>query len=417
MDTQKVVLYVQPLSSAAYVLDKIKQSNLKCIAIFINYDDHFSIKTTSGMDYDDVIIVPEDPNVIVQVVSQQVGKEQVLFVLPGTDEILPYVEKLEQFYCPQFSNPVIANTLRTHKDQLNKYLLKKGISVAEQVVVDEQNLSSLSDLVASFEYPVFVKPNNGHAASFAVKKINCFSELQQHLSQSLGKKNVLTKKRIRSFLLEEFLVGTEYVVDTVSYEGKHYVTGLFRYEKVYIDNEPTYLNVSAEQIDSSVAEAIIAYTDDILSASQVRFGANHTEVMYTNDGPRLIEINPRISGGFAGLQKQSAWSYGMSQIELLIQIAKTKSTDMPKQAYRPSYTSFFYDQPGEEKCHVDLTDLKSEKIEVLYSQQQPCKSSSIQVVNTSIITFIAGSGPNIEYDIKLLREREFENKLFVERRI
>lgn len=99
-------------------------------------------------------------------------------------------------------------------------------------------------------------------------------------------------------LLMEYATGTEYVVDTFSHHGRHTVADVTRYSKV--DNGPHMAVYSTMEWlapgDPVVAE-LTDYTRGVLDAVGMRFGAAHVEIMWTADGPRLIELNARPHGG------------------------------------------------------------------------------------------------------------------------
>merc|ERR1711972_507242 len=48
--------------------------------------------------------------------------------------------------------------------------------------------------------------------------------------------------------------------------------------------------------DSALAKELIAYTRGCLDALRITNGATHTEVMMTDDGPCLVEVNSRCHG-------------------------------------------------------------------------------------------------------------------------
>jgi hypothetical protein len=60
-------------------------------------------------------------------------------------------------------------------------------------------------------------------------------------------------------------------------------------------------------------DGLIAYTRGVLDAVGMRFGAAHVELMLTEDGPRLIELNARPHGG--GNPPLNRHATGDSQID------------------------------------------------------------------------------------------------------
>jgi hypothetical protein len=99
-------------------------------------------------------------------------------------------------------------------------------------------------------------------------------------------------------LVMEYITGTEFVVDTFSHDGVHTVTDVTRYAK--IDNGPhmaVYSTMEWLSPEDSLVAGLADYTRGVLDAVGMRFGAAHVEIMLTDAGPRLIELNARPHGG------------------------------------------------------------------------------------------------------------------------
>jgi hypothetical protein len=96
-------------------------------------------------------------------------------------------------------------------------------------------------------------------------------------------------------LVQEFAYGTEYALDTVSKDGQHKVAALWRYDKRPA-NGASFVYHATELIEaneSEVARTVCDYAMTALDALDLKWGTTHTEVILTNDGPRLVEVNCR----------------------------------------------------------------------------------------------------------------------------
>lgn len=100
--------------------------------------------------------------------------------------------------------------------------------------------------------------------------------------------------------LQEFLAGDEYIVDTVSFEGKHLVVACWVYKKVrgLPWNQTAILSTQNQLLPPSgqKQDELISYVCRVLDAVGVKYGACHTEVMFTSRGPILVEVNNRMHG-------------------------------------------------------------------------------------------------------------------------
>ena len=114
---------------------------------------------------------------------------------------------------------------------------------------------------------------------------------------SRARKESFEKKAI----IEEFVTGREVSVESISYEGKHYILQIT--DKV-TTGAPFFVELEHHQ-PSSLPEAIKAQIRDIvlhaLNALHIKYGASHSELKITEDGDiRVIEIGARMGGDFIG---------------------------------------------------------------------------------------------------------------------
>ena len=104
----------------------------------------------------------------------------------------------------------------------------------------------------------------------------------------------------RGVLLQEFLEGTEYIVDHVSCDGVHKTTMLWMYDFQEVNGHRVCIAQRPVPCDSSAMAELVAYTRQCLNALGVRNGATHTEVMWTSGGPCLVEVHTGGSQGKDG---------------------------------------------------------------------------------------------------------------------
>jgi hypothetical protein len=99
-------------------------------------------------------------------------------------------------------------------------------------------------------------------------------------------------------VVQEYCQGTEYVVDTASFDGKHSVSDICRYHKIDNGGHMAVYESMAWMPPTIPAYAeLVEYAFGVLDAVGLRFGAAHVEIMLTDRGPRLIEIGARPHGG------------------------------------------------------------------------------------------------------------------------
>lgn len=99
-------------------------------------------------------------------------------------------------------------------------------------------------------------------------------------------------------VVQHYVTGTEYVVDTFSHDGVHTVTDVCRYSKI-LDGEAVAVYDTLEWVapEEPDVAAVTAYAREVLTAVGLRIGPAHVEIMMTGHGPRLIEVGARAHGG------------------------------------------------------------------------------------------------------------------------
>ncbi|HEX4790982.1 MAG TPA: ATP-grasp domain-containing protein [Actinospica sp.] len=117
---------------------------------------------------------------------------------------------------------------------------------------------------------------------------------------------------------QEYLTGTEYVVNTVSCRGRHRATDVWRYTKINVNGVADRINgVVSLPEDDHRRDALTAYSFAVLDALQIRYGPVHLEIMLTPDGPRLVEAGARLCG--ADVARYAQLATGESQVERTVQ--------------------------------------------------------------------------------------------------
>lgn len=220
----------------------------------------------------------------------------------------------------------------------NKYLTaqclqKKGIPSLKQALVRTKEEGVLWAKNYG-KFPVVVKPiDSGGADGFHL----CFSQedVTRAIDDLIGKTTFL-QTEIQAVLIQEYLHGLEYIVNTVSCRGKHYVQSIMVYEKRPSDEGgvifETYTTLNPKE--KHPEQMLTDYALEVLDALGIREGPTHCEIVMTERGPILIECNARPHGHTfpEGVMKQC---FGHSQIELsaLAALNETQFVAHTKQPY------------------------------------------------------------------------------------
>jgi biotin carboxylase len=112
----------------------------------------------------------------------------------------------------------------------------------------------------------------------------------------IGKTNLMLRTNA-AVLAQEYLVGDEYIVNSVSRDGRHWFTDAWISHKVTMRDKRRIYDCEdlLSQADPRFTE-ILGYVSGVLDALGIANGPAHTELIYTAAGPVLLETGARLSG-------------------------------------------------------------------------------------------------------------------------
>jgi biotin carboxylase len=271
-------------------------------------------------DFSEVIAYEGDLDDVVR----RVGALAPRCVLPGADSGVELADALAARVTPALANVPGLASARRHKWDMAQALAAVGLPIIPQVCtadpdevddwIKRENLAG-QDLV--------VKPPKS-ASTDGVTRVPGGVGWRRAFDAQLGRPNQWDVINER-MLVQVYATGTEYVVDTFSHDGRHTVTDVCQYHKV--DNGThmaVYDSMRWVPPDEHLVADLVAYTAAALDAVGLRFGAAHTEVMWTADGPRLVEINARPHGG--GQPRFCRVATGDSQVDRAVRLFTGQGT-------------------------------------------------------------------------------------------
>ena len=142
--------------------------------------------------------------------------------------------------------------------------------------------------------PVIVKPVSG-SGSVGVKLCVRLDEVGAHAAQLLNQRqNERGTPVPRRILVESVASGQEYSVETFDLK----VIGITR---KYLGPLPDFVEVGHDfpaQLSPDTAKAIESIAQQSLEALSLGWGAAHIELRLAESGPQIIEVNPRLAGGY-----------------------------------------------------------------------------------------------------------------------
>lgn len=217
---------------------------------------------------------------------------------------------------------VVSNGVFSGGDRRNKSVQQKAIKAAGLRAVREacgKTYSEVSAFVENESLPIVVKPVES-CGSEGVKICRTKNEVQDHFTLLMeGQRKVGAQGA--AVLCQEFLTGTEYVVDHVSCDGVHKTMMVWVYDKRPTNGgDFVYYGMVPVDSQSKEAQILIKYTRAVLDALKLHNGPSHGEVMMGPDNvPCLVEMNCRShgwDGAWVPLAKKLTGGYSQPDVAL-----------------------------------------------------------------------------------------------------
>jgi biotin carboxylase len=178
-----------------------------------------------------------------------------------------------------------------HKPTQRRLLQQAGIAVPRFAPVHSP--ADACAAAAALTLPVVVKPSAG-SGSVGVRLCRTIDDVCAHASALCAARvNERGLPVASDLLVEEYVAADEYSVETFG----RTVLGITR---KHVSPEPYFVECGHDfpWNPEQAAEAIARITLDALAAVGLDWGPAHTELRLRADGPVIIEINPRLAGGW-----------------------------------------------------------------------------------------------------------------------
>lgn len=224
---------------------------------------------------------------------ETVKKLQPKLVIPGSEYgVIPAVHLATDLGLP--GNPYSMIDKMTNKYYMHKSLAEAGVRhIRGKTVRSREEAEAYYD--ALHVDRVVLKPPHG-AGSTGVRFCDNKEMLLSNFEQCM-QANIFGE-HLEELMIQERIMGTEYVVNTISIGGEHFVSSIWNYEKrVMQDGSNVYVGTEAIPIITPEIYRLVQYAFSVLDAIGIKQGPVHGEYMIDEKGPVLIEINCRCMGG------------------------------------------------------------------------------------------------------------------------
>ncbi|KMY54971.1 biotin carboxylase [Bacillus sp. FJAT-27231] len=186
-------------------------------------------------------------------------------------------------------------------------------------------------LPSSLKFPAMVKSPKSTGSKDAL--------LAENEKQLLANVILLREKYpMDSVLIEEFIDGEQYLVEALVYRGKVMISAVVKQEitkgERFIVTGYGLMAKVPDDLQKSIEETV----NRIISAIGMENGSLHLELRLSNDGWKLIEINPRISGGSMNRMIEAAFGYSL--VEQILKLYLGEEPSLTKKTKNFVYTQY-----------------------------------------------------------------------------
>ena len=302
--TKNCVIIVDPMSTGALYAPLISKMGYRCYGVLSdpNIPPKF-MKSFTGDGLCDRHLYS------VEEIKTKLSSKDVFAVICGAETGVYGTDSLANYFGVPGNDVHHTSWRRSKIDMQNRLKINELRNIQTVEITQEMN----NFPTFSSEAGYVLKPNE----SCMTDNVLFFSDLddvRNHIKEiDWGRPNAVGQTN-KSFLLQERLIGDEYVVDLVAFNGVIKVCSLCRYRKGTHNNNH-FVYEALEILDLSKQEylPLLSYSVDCIKAVGIQYGPAHLELILTSTGPVMVEVGARLHGGVAPVLLDECYRNGLLQ--------------------------------------------------------------------------------------------------------
>ena len=282
---------IDPFASGAWLAPDFSARGIECIAVRSTASIP-EVFATSFIPGDFVEVIQHEGDVVRT--ANSLRDHDVRFALAGCELGVELSDALSDRLCFP-SNGAAGSPARRDKFLMAEKVRNAGLRTPDQLRSGDR------DEVVEWarrrdRWPVVVKPLRS-SSSDHVSRCETASEVGEAFDDILRSPTVLDQTN-DAVLVQEYLEGTEYIVDTVSRDGRHLLAAVWSYGKpASATSFVCYDSMTLLPGDGEKQRALVEFACGVLDALGIRHGPAHCELMWVDEEPALVEVGARLSAG------------------------------------------------------------------------------------------------------------------------
>ena len=349
-----------------------------CVDAFCK-DDVDVFEVVDGQDYEKTLEIAKKHNVSGVITT-------------ATDKPLVMMAKIaEALQLPFYS--VETAQWSTDKFQMKQRFMLGGVPFAKGKLV------KTVDEVDDFVFPVIVKPRD-NSGSRGVKLCRDKQELKECINEALQYSHLDT------VLVEEFIEGQEYSIESIHFDGKSKVIQFTEKRTTEFPYNVELGHIQPACLSEKTKKEIINIVEKIAKALSFNNCGSHTELKIGSRGITVIETSPRLGGDFI-TSTLVPLSTGLNIEDLLIDISignKLSDNDLRSVKNRFSGVVFFNLPEGKIEKIGNLDELNTIKGLDFYNFDLK-EGDNVKKIKNSLdrygeVVFVADTRAELEEEIE-----------------
>lgn len=290
------IIVINAISTAAnYIHDIIEMGcNPICLELYVDEDGETRNRELYDKHYS--IVVDELPETLRAHESYEKTLEMIkeydpILIIPGNDDAIDWATRMGYELGLPSNNPENIKKM-TDKQHMQEALKNSNLRYIKSKVIN--SFEEAEKFVSQLDKPQAVVKPSYSTSTMGVCICKNSNEIRDAISYNM---DMFSNNEDVDILIQEFIGGEEYIIDSVCCKGHNRVIAAFHYKKDIVEGRGAVYDY-AESIDSTHPHfsELEEYNDKVISAIGLEYGVTHAEYKIDENGPVLIEINCRVAG-------------------------------------------------------------------------------------------------------------------------
>lgn len=284
-------IIVDGYSTGAGLAKEFAKYDIQCLHIQSKKNiPHVYKHTFDSLDYEKNFIYDDS----IESIQQALAEYSFEFVIAGAECGIELADQLAN------ALNLPCNDIQLSSHRRNKHLMMERVDNYGLQSIPTFHSTELKEILnwanKQTHWPLIVKPVNS-AGGEGVRICNFLEDIKEACLAITDQAINMLGFKNNGVLIQHFITGKEYVVNTVSYDGHHKVCEIWEYTRYIRSNgRQIYDTALIIDYDATKHRNILEYAMNVLNALGVKYGPAHVEILVNEAGCYLVELGARLMG-------------------------------------------------------------------------------------------------------------------------